>query len=259
MSYESMPGIRRSDLWYINKSPMHFKYHMENPEEPTPALLFGIAAHKMILEPGSFSDEFAIAPQVDRRTKEGKQIWAEFCDECNDNDLTVISKDDFEKICTMDDAIDLNPAARQLLTGDHEQIFTWTDPQTGEECKVKVDCLTEYKGKKYIVDYKTTDSCEDGHFERSCRKYGYKFQAGMYREGVFQNTLEQYGFAFVAQEKTAPYAVRVYICTDEFLNEGYDQFRTLLGVYHDCRQRDWWPGYDPDDPEYPLTELLGEG
>ena len=150
MIYESMPGIRRSDLWYINKSPMHFKYHMENPEEPTPALLFGIAAHKMILEPGSFSDEFAIAPQVDRRTKEGKQIWAEFCDECNDNDLTVISKDDFEKICTMDDAIDLNPAARQLLTGDHEQIFTWTDPQTGEECKVKVDCLTEYKGKKYI-------------------------------------------------------------------------------------------------------------
>ena len=38
--------------------------------------------------------------------------------------------------------------------------------------------LTE---RKFIVDYKTSDSCEDGHFERSCRQYGYKFgKTGMY-------------------------------------------------------------------------------
>ena len=27
---------------------------------------------------------------------------------------------------------------------------------------------------------------------------------------------------FIAQEKEAPYAVRVYVCTDEYMNEGYD-------------------------------------
>ena len=48
--------------------------------------------------------------------------------------------------------------------------------------------------RKFIVDYKTTDSCEDGHFERSARQYGYKFQSGMYTEGVTINTGDDYDF-----------------------------------------------------------------
>ena len=129
---------------------------------------------------------------------------------------------------------------------------TWTDEQTGEAVKCRPDCLIEVNGRKYIVDYKTTDSCEDGHFERSCRKYGYKLQAGMYREGVFQNTLDDYGFVFVAQEKKAPYAVRVYVCSEEFICEGYDQYRELLGLYHHCKEHDNWYGYD-------MADLIGEG
>lgn len=252
MRYEDMPGIRRSDLWKINRSPLHFKYAMDHPAEPTPALLFGIAAHKLILEPDEFFDEFAIAPMVDKRTKDGKQIWSDFCDYCNDNELDVISAEDYDKIYRMKQVVMANPVACQLLDGIHEHPFQWTDSLTGEECKVKPDCLTMFGGKKYIVDYKTTDSCEDGKFEKACRKYGYKFQAGMYRDGVFQNTLEQYGFAFIAQEKTAPYAVRVYFCDDEFVNEGYDQFRTLLGIYHNCKETGNWYGYGESD-------LLAEG
>ena len=94
------------------------------------------------------------------------------------------------------------------------------------------------------MDYKTTDSCEDGHFERSARQYGYKFQSGMYTEGVTINTLDDYDFAFVAQEKKAPYAVRVYYCDGEFVSEGYDKFRELIGLYHKCRTENNWPGYD---------------
>lgn len=252
MRYEEMPGIRRSDLWKINKTPLHFKYEMDHPTEPTPAMIFGIAAHKMILEPETFYQDFAITPVVDKRTKEGKAIWSDFCDYCNDNVLEPITPEDYDRLQEMLFAVRENDIAKQLLIGPHERAFTWTDQLTGEKCKVKVDCLTEYHGRKYIVDYKTTDSCEDGKFERSCRKYGYKFQAGMYREGVFQTYLEQYGFAFIAQEKTAPYAVRVYFCDDEFVNEGYDQYRTLLGIYHNCKETGNWYGYGESD-------LLAEG
>ena len=252
MTYEDMPGIRRSDLWKINRTPMHFRYAMDHPEEPTPAMMFGIAAHKMILEPDTVYQDFAITPIVDKRTKEGKAIWSDFCDYINDNGLNPITPEDYDKIQEMAAAVRANETARQLLIGSHERAFTWTDPDTGENCKVKVDCLTEYQGNRYIVDYKTTDSCEDGKFERACRKYGYKFQAGMYREGVFENLLVQFGFKFIAQEKTAPYAVRVYTCDDEFLNEGYDQFRTLLGIYHDCKTTGIWYGYGDSD-------LLAEG
>lgn len=31
--YEDAEGVRRSDLWVINKTPMHFLYHMNHKDE----------------------------------------------------------------------------------------------------------------------------------------------------------------------------------------------------------------------------------
>ena len=241
--YRAYPAISRSDLMKFKKSPLHYKYAKENPEEEqSPALVFGSAAHKYILERDDFESEFAVAPNVDKRTKEGKAIWAEFVE--NSGDRMVISIDDFEKIQDMAAAIDAHPIANDLIKGQHEVSLFWTDAETGEECKVRPDCIHEYGNGVVIVDYKTTTSCEDGAFEKSCRKYGYKMQSGMYREGYFQNFFEDAGFAFIAQEKEAPYAVRVYFCTEEYLSEGYDEYRALLGLYHECRVDNNYPGYE---------------
>ena len=185
------------------------------------ALAFGRAVHKAILEPCDFFSEFAIAPEVNRRTLAGRKEWDEFAS-CNSG-KEIITMEDYGMVAEMVKAVQDHEVAAALLCGAVEQSFFWTDDQTGEACKCRTDCLSEWNGEKYIVDYKTTDSCEDGHFERSCRKYGYKFQAGMYTEGVFQNTFDQYRFAFVAQEKKPPYAVRVYICTPEFVQQGIRQ------------------------------------
>lgn len=256
--YDKADGIRRSDLWVINRSPMHFTEHMRTKDEQpkTKALLFGSAAHKFILEPESFEDEYIIAPQFDRRTKDGRERFADFEAYCTRNNLTAISNDDLDQIERMAEAIQKSRLAAELLTGRHEQAFFWNDDVTGERCKIKVDCLTTYDGKPYIVDYKTTDSCEDGHFERSARKFGYQFQAGMYCEGLFQNTLEEHGFAFVAQEKTEPFAARVYICDPEWIRRGYDKFRELIGIYHECKQTGIWYGYE--GPDGIPAELIGD-
>lgn len=255
--YRNADGISRSELNVLRElTPMHFKYSVENKEDSeTLALLEGRAAHKEILEPDTFVDEFACAPQCDRRTKEGKEIYSRFLMEAEGKD--VLPADSYQKVKDMAEAIKKNPLAMLFLTGEHEQSFFWTDPETGEACKVRPDCIATVDGKKYIVDYKTTESCADGAFERSVRKYGYKFQAGMYREGVFQNTFDEYGFAFVAQEKKAPYAVRVYICSEDFINEGFEQFRQTINLYHWCKVNDNWYGYE--GPENIISELVGEG
>lgn len=255
MTYEMAEGIRRSDLWVINKSPLHFKYHMESEQEQTKALTFGAAAHKWLLEQNTFFDEFAVQPVVDRRTKFGKETYAEFEANCEEKHLSAISNDDFHIIQAMVKAVNQVPLAVHLLSGKHEQEYYWTDDLTGEKCKCKVDCVTDLEGKKFVVDYKTADSCEDGHFERAARKYGYQFQAGMYCEGLFQNTLEEHGFAFVAQEKTEPYAVRIYICEPEWIKRGYDKYRELIGIYHDCKMTGNWYGYEgPDGIPVDLVE-----
>lgn len=256
--YRSHEGVSRSELFQIAKSPLHFKYAQENPTERSAALTFGAACHKYILEADDFFNEYVIAPQVDRRTKEGKEKYNQFLAECGDRE--VISATDYDIITDMGDAIKANKAASELLYADgakYEQSFFWTDSMTGEAVKCRPDAMVEVDGKKYIIDYKTTTSCADGQFEWSARKYGYKLQAGMYREGVFQNTLDDYGFIFIAQEKDAPYAVRIYVCTEEFINEGYDQYRELLGIYHHCKETGIWYGYEGPTGEY--TDLTGEG
>lgn len=238
--YREHEGISKSSLWEINKSPLHFRYKMDNPQIDTPALLFGRAVHKFVLEESYFWNEFVIAPICDRRTVAGKAEWNEFALYSQGRD--IITQSDFDEIKAISDSIKSVPDAWELLQGKVEQSYFWTDNMTGESCKCRPDVINHEK--KLIVDLKTTDSCEDNHFERSAKKYGYKLQAGMYREGVFQNTFEEYGFKFVAVEKKPPYAVRIYNCTPEYIDQGYDKFRELIGIYHDCKVKNEWLGYD---------------
>ena len=116
--YRSHPAISRSELWKIRESPEKFKYLKENPTEPTPALIFGQAFHKLALQPETFSDEFAVMPQADRRTKDGKAIWAEFCEQSEGK--TVITNDDYTKAKDIVDSLYKAPFVNKLLSGERE-------------------------------------------------------------------------------------------------------------------------------------------
>lgn len=257
--YSQLPGIRRSDLWRMAQSPAHFKYYVENPQPETPALTFGSALHELVLTPKTFRDHYAVMPAIDRRTKDGRVQYETFL-QYEAKGRTVITQEDFDVMHQMHVALVQNKFAAELLFSDdsfdHEHAFTWTDRQTGEACKIKVDALAMYQGKPYIVDYKTTASCADGSFERSIRKYGYKLQVGMYTEGIWYDKQEEFGFIFVAQEKTPPYAVRCYTANDDFIMEGTDQFHELLGLYKWCKDNKTWYGYEGASGT--MTELFGE-
>lgn len=239
--YRELDGISRSELLLFRKSPSHFLYQKENPREDTDAFAFGRAVHCYLLEGREvFFDNFAIAPEVNRRTKEGKQQYEVFCDV--NAGKTIISQEQWETLFKMVEVVKANEDAANLLSnGVAEQPIFWTDSQTGERCKIRPDWLNTKD--KVIVDYKTASDLSDGVFERDARKYGYKVQSGMYREGVFNQYLEDYSFVFIAQEKTAPFAVRIYECSPDYIEEGYDEFRALLGMYHECKERGEFPSY----------------
>lgn len=59
----------------ILKTPAHFKA-AQTGNSPTPAMIFGSAAHSYILTPQL--GEVVQAPDINRRTKAGKEEWAEF-------------------------------------------------------------------------------------------------------------------------------------------------------------------------------------
>ena len=92
--YNALDAVRRSALWEMRKSPAHYLYKVTHPEEPTPALLFGVAAHMAVLEPERFQAEYIVAPKIDRRTKEGKEAWTALMK----SGKALLSKDDSDKI-----------------------------------------------------------------------------------------------------------------------------------------------------------------
>ena len=139
--YRRAEGISSSELKKIAVSPMHYKYWKDNPQERTPALLFGAAAHKYMLEKNDFDKEFIVAPNCDRRTKEGKAVWQAFVDASNGKE--VITQDDMDKIKAMYDALYNTPFVKQLLSGDKELSFFWNDADTGLICKVRPDVITK--------------------------------------------------------------------------------------------------------------------
>ena len=239
--YREHPAISRSELFKISESPEKFKYYLEHPEEPTPALLLGQLFHAMALTPETVWEQFAVMPNVDKRTKAGKEAFAEF--EAQAEGKTIVSVDMVEQATDMCETLNRNEFAKKLLKGEKEKPFFWADEMTGEECKCRVDCLTEVGENLIIVDLKSTDNAETEAFMRSAIKYGYDFQSAMYSEGVKVNTGREPLFVFIAIEKKPPYAINILQSDKLFIKRGYDVFRELLGIYSECKKTGIWWGY----------------
>ncbi len=239
--YRAHPSISRSQLFKIAESPEKFKYYEENPEPATPALTFGQLFHAMVLQPEQVDIQFAKAPEVDRRTKAGKEAFADFEEKAQGK--IVLSPDFFKQSKAMCDALKKNTLVEKLLKGEKEKAFFWTDELTGESCKCRVDCLTEVGGQIVIVDLKTTENAETESFMRSAIRYGYDFQAAMYCKGVEVNNGKKPLFVFIAIEKKPPYAINILQADELVIQRGYDIFRELLGIYHFCKKNNNWYGY----------------
>lgn len=255
--YNQAEGVRRSDLWRMSESPEKFKWFLEHPPEQTPALMFGSAVHKLLLEPDGFSDEFAVAPNVDRRTKAGKEEWERFLS--GNEGKTIISQDDARTASEMVAKAMTVPMVRTLLSGKHEQAFFWIDPDTELTCKVRVDMLAEIDGKVVIADYKTAQNAKTEIFNQSVFKHGYHLQSYMYSEAVMKNLKLSYrpDFYFIAQEKTGPYSVNIIQATEEVVLSGMDCFREYMGMLKMCRDTGYYWGYNGPYSEVNETFLPG--
>lgn len=239
--YRKADGISSTDLKQIAKSPAHFRYWKDNPKEDTPALLFGRAVHKYVLEMDDFFNEFAVAPNVDRRTKAGKEEWALF--ESDNQGKDIISADDFEKIKAMREVLYNTPFVSQLLSGKKELSFFLKDEKTGLIKKCRPDCLTDISGTHILVDYKSTDNADSDVFMKQAINLMYDLQMSYYKDILDEITSNNYTVIFIPQEKTAPYCVNVLEANEYFLKSGRDMYRTMLERMAECKSTGNWYGY----------------
>lgn len=224
-------------------SPLHAKWLRENPPTDTPALRIGRAAHALVLEPETFAERWVVAPDVDRRTKEGREEWEQFVRQSQGRE--ILSPAEYEAIRAMATAIESQRLHKLVRAGRAEVVLIWDDPDTALRCKARLDYLHHERGL-FVIDFKTTESAAEDAFAWSIQKYGYFSQAAFYCMGCEEIFGQTPGYTWLAAEKAPPYAVAGYQIQSATLNAGTEFCRRALRHYRRCLDADDWPGY-PDE------------
>ncbi|NBW18811.1 MAG: hypothetical protein EBR82_63635 [Caulobacteraceae bacterium] len=177
--YHHLKAVSPSQIKILKRSPLHYydQFLAEDrvKKPPTDAMLKGTALHTAILEPELWDTTIAVPPHsFDRRTRVGKELAAEF--ERESAGKIVLSPEDADEVRRMADAVRKHPAAGFLLElpGRREASYTWTDPETGLECKTRPDWHS--LDGQIVVDVKTAQDASREAFAKSWPGYGDQIQ-----------------------------------------------------------------------------------
>ncbi|CAH1654961.1 putative Exodeoxyribonuclease 8 [Hyphomicrobiales bacterium] len=282
--YHSGPGISKSQLDAVAISPLNYWDQYINPErEPREykhAFAVGDGTHKLVLEPGTFEETYAVdfdkhafpdaldtiaelkkelgtlelqisgsKPELaDRLINEGGfpperiMLHLQRQHQATMTGRIPIPARDYKNMLSMLRAVDRDPIAGPLLRGaTTEQSFFWRD-DVGILRKCRTDAISA--DGVVIPDLKTTDDVSASAFGWTIYQRRYHVQAAFYLDilrGLYGSDAPRV-FAFVAAQKTRPYDVAVHYLTEEHIQAGRLLYQRDLALLTDCMARDYWPG-----------------
>lgn len=241
-TYRAAKGVNKSTLWQMERSPQHYQYTLTNPPKDTPAFQLGRAVHCAVLQPRKFVTGYVAAPQVDRRTKDGRAAYDSFIEQNAGKE--VLTSADFDEAVRIAAAVRHDPEVMKLLEGSTtEKPLFWKDQDTGLACKCRVDAIKP----GVIIDLKTTADASYKAFEREVFRYGYDVQAGHYVNAYHTITGKIPEWYFITVEKTPPYAVHIFRADAGVLDYGIYRRGQLMQRLKSCLDSKCWTGYEPSD------------
>ncbi len=231
-TYDSIPAWRSHDLTSIAKCPFTWKNRKFNN---SPALLEGRVQHTVFLEHHKFHDEFALEPNVDRRTKVGKEEYADWLTSVGDR---TPCKQDMYDVCMERREV----VADYIPKPEHRVELTLCWEWLGQPCKGKLDWHTGTD----IWDLKTCRDASPRGFKSAINSFKYHQQAAYYVAGCRAVGLPTEKFYFLAQEKMAPYPYAVYTLSDEAIAYADAKNEQALAIGMACRESDIYLPYNQE-------------
>jgi hypothetical protein len=240
--YHASEGLSRSSLWTFKQLPYKFWYEKLSGQYEPPAdkeaFILGDLVHAMTLEPDTFNDLYMVMPNIDKRTKSGKVLYAQVMDEACDRQLVKPETMGLAK--EMSSSLMCNATVCDLLRdAKMEKSIYWKHEATGLICKARPDV---WQGG-IVSDLKTTQDAGFRAFQLSAYKYGYFLQAAMIYEALKSIGEPFHNFVNICVEKTKPYAIGLYMLDDEALQFGIDMFHALMERIALCFDKNVWPDY----------------
>lgn len=226
-NYRADDGYNQSFLKDVLSVSPSYAYHIKDNPEETPALLFGTALHAYILENGKFNAKYAVMLECDRRTKEGKAYYENFCVE--NAGKTVLKHEDYHKI------LDMNIKAKPYFMFDDERIVD-NEAQfyasavvvggkfKGQKLKFKglLDQISVGQDDVIVKDLKSVQDISN--VSGASYNNGWAVQAALYHDMVDFALRKPVKFKYIAVGKDKPYDCRQFIVSDEMLIKGRKQY-----------------------------------
>jgi hypothetical protein len=235
-------------------SPWHLRSYLDSPPaEPTPALAIGSAVDCLIFEPEKFNEQFIVAPELNLRTKAGREEMAALKATAAKTYQTVLKLNQHTEALETAASVRTNPRMADILKrGVPQPVFIWKDPVTGLLCKCKVDWYDEKDGTVY--DLKTAREGSPSAFAKAVANYGYHIQQAFYSDGIRALGKPVRRFVFCVQEKpddrytfkADPRLMSFYELSQEDDDAGRDAYASALSAIDFCITNDEWAGYTDD-------------
>ena len=284
--YHAGPGISKSKLDTIRVSGLNFWDQYLNPDreerEYKHCFAVGDGTHKLILEPGSFEESYAVGfdksaypdaldtvadlkkelaarglavsgakPElIERLIEEGEYprdkvlVLLEQAHNKGMAGKTPMPAADYRNMLAMLRAVSNHHTAGGLIRGAYaEKSFYVTDPN-GVLRKCRLDLLTACGN--VIGDIKTTEDVSKEGFGKTIAQRRYHVQAAWYLDilKMLYGDEAPTQFAFIACQKRRPFDVAVHFATEEQIALGRMLYQEDLARLAECQRTGIWHGVD---------------
>lgn len=204
--YRKLPAMNATALACLaDATPAHWEWERTHPTR-SPALEMGIALHMAVLEPDAFSRTYVVPPEVDRRTKQGKEDWASFM-EANEG-RTILPADQYETVRGMATSVLSHPEAQRWLEVCSEREVCLVGEYRGIPAKCRIDALDPASG--LFLDLKSTrHRANIVACERAAHELNYFLRLALYRRLMQEAGMPWNGCSVIWVESKPPHAVNI--------------------------------------------------
>lgn len=235
--YHAIAAWGSTSLKAMRKGPpARVIWERDNPRH-SEAMAFGTAVHCALLTPDLFYDTYAQKPEgMSFATKDGK-AWREA-----QAGKVIISHEDALRVQAIISAVMDKRIAREVLRDAQPEVsFVWADAGCGEQCKGRIDALTE----GYITDLKVS---RHGRADIAWRAFvdGWMHQLAHYRSGAEACGLGTLGARLIVVEPVAPHFVYTLEVKPDSLDLLAIENAQTVYALKQHREAGYWPG-TPDE------------
>jgi len=238
--YEAIDALNQTGAKLLLKAPAKYAHDKANPRKDSKALREGIMTHVAVLEPERFA-LFKPEPDCDKRTKEGKEVYAYWKSTLQPTDIPC-KADEYDNALSYSDAIKQAMARHNIVP-------------LATEVMLKADYIVPIKGSidiiadGYLYDIKTTmeEATPKGFGRQMIWSDDFKLQAAWYLALCkYSLGVRPKGFRFIVVEKEAPFLTAVFELHADLIAEGEALMLSALKSYEACKSFNEWPSYSSE-------------